>query len=203
MTKIPNYSELELEVILDSTVVVPSNITQSVFENRLRDNSKLTWKLNPFLQRENKLALILDSSKIETWKILKRLNWLVAIFIVCSSLWMDNYNLLWTLLILLLFRGSGQLDYWIVLFNCVVIFVIKYFFGLQSGIFWFMFSTGLVTFLISKLAFEYIMRSIFSVAFNDLNTFWKYYVNKLIYIDSTRVNNEFQNLVLHFPELQT
>jgi hypothetical protein len=49
MRETPKYSELEIQIILDSAVTLPNSITESVYENQLRDNPRLKWKINPFL----------------------------------------------------------------------------------------------------------------------------------------------------------
>jgi len=202
MRETPKYSELEIQIILDSPSTLPSSITEeSVYENQLRDNPRLKWKINPFLANKKKLTLFLDSSILRRWIFLQKLNWLIAIFIIIISLVTSDYKLLWTLLIFPLFIASGLLDHWIMLFNLSVLITVKFFFGISNHFFWFTLSIIVATYLLSRISQEFLEKSIIKIAFSDINTFWKYYSNKLIYIDKTNLNNEFQNLVMEYPEL--
>jgi hypothetical protein len=201
MRKIPKYSELQLQIILDSTATLPDNISESVYENELRDNSRLKWNINPFLAKKQNLILFLDSTKIKKWIILKNLNWVIAVFIIVCSLLTNDYKHLWTLLIFPLFMASGLLDHWIMLFNLAILLGLKFFIGFNNHYFWFTLSIILTTYLLSKVTQEFLEKSIFKIAFSDSNTFWKYYSNRLIYVDETKVNNEFQNLAMKYPEL--
>jgi hypothetical protein len=55
MKGIPKCSELELQIILESSTQLPEGIPESVYKNQIRDNPKLKWNINPFLARKNKL----------------------------------------------------------------------------------------------------------------------------------------------------
>jgi hypothetical protein len=197
----PNYSEIELLVILDSVVVLPSNITESVYENQLRDNSKLTWRTNPFLSKKQNLLMILSADQFRKWEAFKKLNWLIAIGIIFFSLLTGNYKFLWTLLIFPLFTSSGIVDHWIVLFNLSILFLLKYFIGINSHFFWFAILVMLVTYVLSRLTQDFVEKSIFKIAFGSLEIFWKYYSNRLIYVNDTRLNEEYRNLILKYPDL--
>jgi hypothetical protein len=47
-----------------------------------------------------------------------------------------------------------------------------------------------------------IERNILEKALNDWTTFWKYYSNKIIWMDESALNNEYQILTEKYPELR-
>jgi hypothetical protein len=58
-----------------------------------------------------------------------------------------------------------------------------------------------IGYLLNKAINEMIERKILKQALNDWNTFWKYYSNKLISMDETALNNEYDLLTEKYPEL--
>jgi hypothetical protein len=97
--------------------------------------------------------------------------------------------------------ASGLLSQWIMLSNVVILFALSNLFGFNGHLLWYITAIVIMTYLLSKVTYEFLEKIIFKIAFNDPNTFWKYYSNKLIYIDETKINNEYQNLISAYPEL--
>jgi hypothetical protein len=201
MKDIPRYSEFRLQIILDSSPTLPDSISELVYQNKLKNNSRLKWKLNPCFSKKQNLFLFLDPDSFKKWNNLKKFNWLILIFIVVFPIFIKDYKLFWILPFYPFIRSSGILSHWIVLFNSAVLLALKYFVNINNHFFWLIFSTFIAGYLLNRIAYEFIERKIFEIAFTDFNTFWKYYSNKLIYIDETSLNDEFQNLILQYPEL--
>jgi hypothetical protein len=176
MLRPPKYSELELQNILESSQALPDSIPESVYEKRIRDNSKLKWCINPFLARENKLNLFLGPAVVKKWLLLKRLNWVIAFLIVVLSTVIKDYILCF-------------------------IFSLQYWLAFSGHLFLYMVIIILVTYILSKITYLFLEKNILKMAFSDPNTFWKFYSNKFIYIDATKLDNDFQKLVADYPEM--
>jgi hypothetical protein len=203
MSKLPKYSELEVQNIMESSQSLPNSIPESVYEKRLRDNSKLKWCINPFLARENKLNLFLSPDVVKKWLLLKRLNWVIAFLTIALSIFTKDYRILWGLLIFPSFMSSGILSHWIIIFNLVLLVSLQNWLGIYPHFIWYIVLIILLTYILSKITYELLEKNILKIAFNDSNTFWKFYSNKFIYIDETKLNNEFQKLTADYPDLNT
>jgi hypothetical protein len=201
MKRIPKYSASDVEFFLNSPAGLPDNITEDVYEKELRDNDRLKWKINPFLSKKCILRLLLDNGEYKRWTFLKRLNWLIVICIIVFSYVMHDARLLWMLLVFRLFMNSGLLDHWIMVSMGAVAILLKMLLAFDNMYCWFTLSVAFATFLLSKVAQEFLEKTIIRKAFVDGDTFWKFYSNKLIYIDTTVLNNEFQHIFNKYPEL--
>ena len=171
MHEIPKYSEFQIEIILDSNITLPENINENFYQKQLKENQKLKWKMNPFLSKKGNLVLLLEPAIFKKWLLLKRLNWLIAIFIVGFSLYTNNYDFCWALIIFPIFISSGLLDHWMIVSGLVILFILKSIIGFNGNFFWFILTICLVTSLLSKATHEFLEKSIFKVAFTDPNTF--------------------------------
>jgi hypothetical protein len=203
MVKPPKYSELEVQNIMESSQALPEGIPESVYEHQLRDNSKLKWTINPFLARENRLNLILSADIVAKWRLLKRLNWVIALLIVVFSIWMNDPRILWGLLILASFTVSGMISIRTMVSIMVLIYASQYRLGYHSKLVMYFIIIIAVTYILSKMAFDFAGKKIIQLAFGDPNTFWKFYTNKFIFIDPKKVTSEFQKLKANYPELNT
>ncbi|HSZ34450.1 MAG TPA: hypothetical protein VK772_14135 [Puia sp.] len=199
----PKYSEIEVQNIMESSQPLPDSIPESVYEKRLRDNSKLKWCINPFLARENKLNLFLSPAVVKKWLLLKKLNWVIALLIIAFSLFMKDNRILWGLLIFPNFMASGLFSIRNMIFLITIIYTSQFWFGFHSQLVLYFVIIILVTYILSKITFDFVEKNILRLAFSDPNTFWKFYSNKFIYIDRTNGNNEFQKLAADYPELNT
>ncbi len=201
MKNLPKYSASDIEFFINSPVTLPDNISEDVYEKQLRDNPKLKWKINPFLSKKSILRLLLNNSQYKRWTFLKSLNWLIVIGIIVFSFMTHDARFLWVLVVFPLLITSGLLDHWIVISTVAVAILLKIFVSFDNTYFWFTLSVSLAAFLLSKIAQEFLEKVILKMAFVDGHTFWMFYSNKLIYIDTTVLNNEFQDIFNRYPEL--
>ena len=197
----PKYSIIELGQILDKDPILPKTIDELIFEKELKNNTNLKWRINPYLQRKAFNKLFLSQKEQRRLKILTSFNWLFAFIILGLSLWTKDFTLLTALLVYPLFLKSGLLDHWIVIFNSCVLLAIEFIFRFHNHYFALIFVTFITAYLISRLKFEILEKSIFKKAFRDFKTFWKYYSKKLIFIDKTAIGSDCDELFKTYPEL--
>ncbi len=202
MTSIPKYTEFDLLQILHHETIFPHGDKAPLFKNELVNNTKLKWKLNPFLLKKTRLRLLVNDSFYNLWRNLKNLNWMIVFSIIGFSVIQSDYKLLFLLITFPLLTALEVMDNRIIIANIVIILGVKYFFHLQDHYFWFFFDITAVAWLLNKVTQTVIRSVIFKTIFADFTTFWKYFSNKLIYLDRTGSNKEYQRLIAAYPELK-
>jgi len=93
-------------------------------------------------------------------------------------------------------------DHWIFIFNMTVIIGIKVFFKINITYFWFFVTIIIIGYLLNKAIDEMIEKKILKQALSDWMTFWKYYSNKIIWMDKTALNEEYHKLTEKYIELR-
>ena len=197
----PKYIETELQSILEIEPQLPDDINEQSFVNDIKNNEKIKWRVNHFLFRKKLLPLLLDASTFRKWRFLKSLNWLIALSIAGFAIWTADYKILLFLIIypfLII-----PVDHWIFIFNTTVVILIKLFFKINISYFWFFMVAIATGYLLNKAIDEMIEKKILKQALSNWITFWKYYSNKLIWIDKSALNNEYHKLITKYPELQS
>jgi hypothetical protein len=201
MTLPPKYSDTELQYILELDTQQPDNLNEKSFIQDLQDNRQIKWRVNHFLFKKNLLPLLLDNSTFRKWKFFKSLNWLIALFIIGFAIWTGDYKILFFLIVFPFLIIT--FDHWIFILNMTIIIGIKTLAKLNIPYFWFFVTAIVVGYLLNRAIDEMIERKILRQALNDWTTFWRYYSNKLIWIDQTALNNEHQLLIDKYPELRS
>ena len=196
----PKYTEAELLSILNTDPQLPCNITEQDFFSDIRGNKKIKWRVNHFLLKRKLLLSLLDVETFRKWKSFKSLNWLIALTLIGFTIWTKDYKILLFLLVYPYLIIS--VDHWIFIFNMVMLIAIKLFFDLNIFYFWFFLTTILIGYVLNKATNEMIERKILQKALGDWITFWKYYSNKIIWMDKTALNNEYQRLTEKYSELR-
>ena len=95
----PKYTYTELQSMLEIDPQLPDNIKEQDFLMDIKDNTKIKWRVNHFLFKKELLPFLLDSSTFRKWKILKSLNWLIALAIIGFAIWTQDYKILLFLII--------------------------------------------------------------------------------------------------------
>ncbi len=198
---LPNYSEIELWQILGSESSLPKYISELEFNEEIKNNSKLKWKVNSNMFKRKNISLSLNDHAFKRWKQLLHLNWIIVIGIIFFSFWSQDYKLLFTIILVPIFSSLGILDYDLFLTLIFISLGIKFIMGSNNRHFWFFFSLFTTIYIISKLNYELAARSVIKYALTDLKTFWKYYSNKLIDINLYKWNPELRKILAKYPEL--
>ena len=196
----PKYTEAELLSILNSDPQLPGNITEQDFFSDIRGNKKIKWRVNHFLFKRKLLLSLLDVETFRKWKSFKSLNWLIALTLIGFTIWTKDYKILFFLLVYPYLIIS--VDHWIFIFNLAMLLAIKLVFDINISYFWFFLTTILMGYVLNKATNEMIERKILQKALGDWITFWKYYSNKIIWMDKTALNNEYQRLTEKYSELR-
>lgn len=196
----PKYTDLQLQVILDTDSQLPTEFSEQDFLENIKENSKIKWRVNRFLFKKKLLPYLLDTSTFKKWEIFKSLNWLIALLIVGFAIWTKDYR---TLLFLIAYPFLIiTVDHWIFIFNMTVLIVVKLFFKISIPYFWFFAIAISIGYLLNKPIDEMIEKKILKQALSDWPTFWKYFSNKIIWMDESALNNESQRLIEKYPELK-
>ena len=201
MTPPPKYTETQLQYMLELEPQLPNNLNEQNFLRDIKDNEKIKWRVNHFLFKKKLLPFLLDTSTFRKWKILKSLNWLIALSIILFTIWTGDYKILLFLVMFPLLIIT--FDHWIFIFNMSVAIGVKLFFKLSIPYFWFFVSTVTIGYLLNKAIDEMIEKKILKQALRDWSTFWKYYSNKMIWIDESVLNDEYHLLIEKYPELRS
>jgi hypothetical protein len=196
----PKYTDIELQSILYSDLQLPDRISEQDFSNDIKDNAKIKWRVNHFLFKKELLPFLLDNSAFKKWKNFKSSNWLIGLLIIGFAIWAKDYKILFFLIIypfLII-----PLDHWIFIFNMTVVIAVKLFFKIGIPYFWFFVTLIAIGYLLNKAIDEMIEKKILKKALNDWPTFWKYYSNKIIWMDESALNNEYHKLTEKYSELR-
>jgi hypothetical protein len=196
----PRYTDIQLQIILDTDPQLPDNISEKDFETEIKRNPKIKWRVNHFLFKKKLLPYLLDTATFRRWKFFKSLNWITALFIIGFAIWTKDYRVLLFLAIYPIL--IIPFDHWIFIFNMTVIIGIKFLFKINITYFWFFVTAITIGYLLNKAVDEMIEKKILRQALNNWTTFWKYYSNKIIWMDKTALNNEYQRLIEKFSDLQ-
>ena len=199
MRRTLHYSDIELFGILYGDVQLPKGINEYSYETQIKNNKSIKWKVNSFLFLSKQRNQILDDSSAKMINRIGYLNWIVIILILAFSFFTNHHLFLLILLIYPFFTTSGTLDNGVILTLTAAVALLSFKFiniNFISG-----FIVYMSAYFISKLQFELLKKRIFAIAFGDFKTFWKYYSNKFIYIDTTGLNNNYKELIEQYPDL--
>ena len=144
---------------------------------------------------------MLDHSTFKKWKIFKSLNWLIALLIVGFAVWTNDYRILPFLIVYPFLIVT--FDHWIFIFNMTVVIAVRLLFKISIPYFLFFVTAILIGYVLNKAINEMIEKRILKQALSEWTIFWKYYSNKIIWIDSSVLNDEYQILTDKYPELRT
>lgn len=197
---IPNYNAYQLEEVLDSEVILPSFMDEDVYQQDFKNNLSLHWRVNGYLHKRENISILLNEEDFRKWKNLKALNWLLFLVVLAYILFFRNYWL-FPFLIVYRFLTSIIVDHWIFITTFSVIVGLSMLFGFHSANFWFMLLSSSLGYLLNKFIAECVDQIIFNKAFCNAHSFWKYYSNKLIFIDPVRVSPGYQKLIKKYPGL--
>ncbi|MEO7983071.1 MAG: hypothetical protein ABI688_03210 [Bacteroidota bacterium] len=180
---------------------MPDNLNEEYFLSDIKDNVKIKWRVNHFLFKKKLLQLLLDGSTFRKWKIFKSINWLIALAIIDFGIWTGDFKILLFLIIFPFLIIA--FDHWIFIFNMTVIIGAKLFFKISISYFWFFVTAVIIGYLLNKAINEMIEKKILAKALSNWTTFWKYYSNKMIWIDEAILNDECKTLTEKYPELRS
>src|SRR6185312_2222972 len=164
MTGLPKYSELELFSILADDTALPNGIDEYSYETRIKQ-TKLNWKVNPFLFHSKLISEILDESSSNIIRRIGYLNWIVVALIVAFSLYYNHHMLLLILLLYSFFTGSGMLDNSIILILGIIVSLLS--FKFTNVYFISVFIVFMLAYFISKVQFELFKKKIWRMAFSN------------------------------------
>lgn len=180
----PKFTESKLQYILFEETVIPHQISEGFIESELINNPRLKWILNPFLLNGNLLKLFTDTKAYRQWLLLKGLNWIALGLISVFSILTQDYKLLFMIPVYIAFITSGFLSFWIFISATVIAFLFGYVGKIENHYFWFSCLVAQVAYLVSKLANKVIEHILLKKATSNSKTFWKFFSNKLIDLDS-------------------
>jgi hypothetical protein len=196
----PKYTDIQLQAILDTPIQLPDNMNAQDFTSDIRDNTKIKWRVNHSLFTKKSLPYLVDPGTFRKWKTFKSLNWLIAVAIIAFAIWSKDY---WVLFFLILYPFLIiTFDHWIFIFNMTLFIGAKFLFKINIPHFWFFVIFICVGYLLNKAINEMIEKAILKQALSDLVTFWKYYSNRMIWMDETALNDEYQKLTEKYSELR-
>jgi hypothetical protein len=197
----PKYTDSELQYILETDPQLPENLNEQTFFRDIRYNMKIKWRVNNFLFDKQLLPFLVDTSILRKWKIFKLLNQLIVLSIIVFAIGVGDYKIL---LFLIFFPFlTVPFDHGVFIFIMSVLIGITLFFNLNILYFWFFVIAITIGYLLRKISSEIIERQILKQALSDWIIFWKYYSNKMIWMDISALNNEYEILTDKYPELRT
>lgn len=195
----PFYDEISLQLAVDGEVVLPSHINELDFQHQIKYNKKVKWDVNPTVLDEKCIRILLDPTTYNYWMGIQRATSFVATFMVywCFRTWKAEMWLV-ALLIPFVFIALPHLLF----ITCMGIVIgVKLYYNLDIPLFWLLiFLTG-VSFSISKTSELRAKHAIIRYALRDLETFWKYYSNQIIFPDWTANPEALLELTNRYPEL--
>jgi len=197
---VPKYSLIELEEIIYSEPILPEDLSEQTFNEEIKTNSRLKWKFNLSLFKPKAVNLVLNDELQTKVKKLRSFNWIIAIFVIVNSLWVQDYKLLLTLCFIP-FIKPGFIGHGTFLVLAIISVGLKTWIGISNNYFWFFFLVLSPVFILNRLIQEFIERSLLKGILSDFKIFWKYYSNQLIYIDLPFLNSEYQTLIEKYPVL--
>lgn len=197
----PKYTEFQLQSILETDPQLPGNINEHIFEAEIKNNTRIKWRVNHFVFKRKLLPFLVDTKTLKKWRIFKSLNWILVLLIVGLTIWTSDYRIFFFLIVYALL--IIPVDHWIFIFNMSTIIVIKLLFKLNIAFFWYFIIVALIGYLLNKAIEEMIEKKIVNLALNNLPAFWKYYSNKIIWIDEFTLNDEYKRLTDKYSELRT
>ncbi len=199
ITQIPDYDEVSLQLLVDEETVLPSHINELDFQQQFKSNRKLKWEVNPSVLEEKCIRILLDPGTFNYWIGIQRVTSIVTTFMAywCFRTWKAE---MW--LIALLFPFVFMALPHLLFIVCIGIVIgVKWYYNLDIPLFWVLiFLTG-VSFSITKTSDLRAAQAILRCAFRDLETFWKFYSNQLIFPDWTANKEALLELVNRYPEL--
>jgi hypothetical protein len=195
----PKYSQGQLLSILNTEPSLPDSISEQNFRSDIRDNEKIKWRVNPYLRRQRLLLVLLDTETFRKWKIVISLNWIIALAIIGFAIWKKDYKILLFLAMYPYFIVT--VDHWIFVVNVIAVITLRALFSINIPYFWFFVMAILGGYALNKAISEMIDNKILRQALGDLVTFWRYYSNKMIWIDKWALNDEYQKLTQKYPPL--
>jgi len=198
MTAFPKYSDLEITNILVDETQFPKGINEHAYETQIK-HTKLKWKINPYLFQSKLQRQFLDENSLKIISRIGYLNWIVVALIIVFSLLTNHQLFLLILLLYPFFKTSGLLDNGIILILMAAVLLLS--FKFTNVYFIFGFIVFMLAYSISKLQLELFKKRIWKMAFADFKSFWKFYSNKLIYVDKTGLNNNYKDLFEKYPDL--
>ena len=175
----PKFSETELQNILAGETIIPRQVPESFIATELMNNSQLTWTLNPFLLKANLLKLFIDTKAFQQWRLLKSLNWVLVGLIVVYAFSIQDFQILWTVLIYIALINSGILDLWISVSTIVVLVSYGLINKVYTHYFWFTILTAMVAYTLSKLTIKTVERTLINYATADIKHFGNFFQKKL------------------------
>ncbi|MFN0215947.1 MAG: hypothetical protein ACKVT2_16935, partial [Saprospiraceae bacterium] len=196
---IPRLTDVELQIILDSDVTFPKNITELDFHHQIQSNQKIKWDVNPFVLEEKRVRIMLDAPEFNRWKSIQRISNIVGVLIVYWSLRIWTYEMLLLLLVIPFTIGAFPHFLFIVCIGLTI--AVKFYFSLTIPFFWLIIFLVGFSYTITKISNDKAKRTIIEQGLSNWRTFWKYYSNKIIYPIWVLSLNELENLIERYPEL--
>ena len=177
--KIPNLSDVELQIILDSEVTFPTNITELDFVHQIQSNKKIKWDVNPFVPEEKRIRIMLDATQFNKWKSIQRISQLIGTFVAfwCLRTWTIDMLLLLTIIPFTIVA----LPHLLFIVCMGVTIGVKFYFNLTIPLFWILIILVGISFTMTKIFDDRAKRTIIQQGLSNWLTFWKYYSNEIIY----------------------
>lgn len=197
----PNYNSAQLVKILEAETNLPVFLDTQTFLNDFKNNKSLRWRVNPFLLKNENLSLLLNKDDFRRWRNIKALNWLLMLVVLFYIIAFREYSL-FIFLLIYRFILALILEHWMFISVSLLAVALSFLFQFNSVNFWFIFIATTLGFILNKFAEETVTQVIFEKAFTNVYFFWKFYTNKLIFIDPTSISRGYQKLVAKHPELR-
>lgn len=199
ITDMPVYDDVSLQLAVDAETVLPSHINDLDFQHQFKSNRKLKWEVNPTVLEEKCIRILLEPGMFNYWMGIQRITSVVGTFMAywCIRTW--KAEMLWCLL---LFPFVILALPHLLFIACMAIVIgVKLYYNPDIPLFWLLvFLTGL-SFSITKTSELRASQAIIRYAFRDLETFWKYYSNQIVYPDWTADPQASKELLERYPEL--
>lgn len=189
----------QLEEILSEEIELPEFLTE---ENYLRDfkfNRHLRWKTNLRLHRYDMLPIFMNERDFRFWRRCKFSNLMLWASFIFNTVYFQAYGLLLFTPFYLFMINVLVGHRWLLIAGASAL-LLNNFLAFDPAYFWILFlsvSTGSV---INHFTADRIDNILLRQAFSDIESFWRYYRARLIYIDVER--ESYFDLLKKYPQLR-
>ncbi len=198
-TKFPKYTDVSLQIALDSEITFPSELTELDFTHQIQANSKIKWDVNPFVLEDNLIRILLDASNYNLWR---SKDYICAIVGTLIAYWgLKTWTAEMLLLLLLIPFTIVAMSHAIFIIIMGIVISIKIYFDLNIPLFWIIVGLVGISYFVKKTSYDMARRVIIRQALNDWPTFWKYYSIQIIYPSLWSDRDQLSYLFKRYPEL--
>jgi hypothetical protein len=199
LRKMPNYDEVSLQIAIDADIALPSHINELDFEHQIKSNKIIKWDVNPTVLDEKCIRILLDPSTFNYWIGIQRVTSFVGTFMAywCLRTWTSEMLLILILLPLTIIA----LPHFLFIISIGIVIGAKTYFNMDIPLFWVLILLTGISFSINKTSEHRAKYAITKQALNNIESFWRYYSNQIIFINWATNIEISKELLIRYPEL--